>query len=294
MQFAVCASIALLSCTCTALFVPSPLILAQQLHNTSAVLHHDGTNAAKLAVRAPTLRCQPIHYGTNVVHDSCEQALSKMPRSPGTKIYAGRQMNTGVRLPLRYLSDDGACAIDVDQKRKIDAATVDFSSDQSIAAQAGILVDTCVLGRGYGGYISSFSKYKCIMIRHIACPKWLLVMIRSRKSNTDKAWTDLMKTGENDVLIITVRKNVPRVHCEPGGRLPPSPQICDIELEDMFARKHSSNFVSENSQFRGPNKITLPRHFGYGPCKLSFSCVCLLLQPVWRLRFVNMSNSNIL
>ena len=157
-----CGLIAALISSSIALSVPSSLVLAQDLSNSSFNVHGNDTNTATFRLGSRSM-CRPSEFGHNLDLDSCEQALSKMPRSPIERYYAPRSANYpgAVPLPLRYLSDDGACAIDILEIRRASAGAIDMITEQSMAAQAGLLVDSCVRDRGQGGFVGSFSKYKC-------------------------------------------------------------------------------------------------------------------------------------
>lgn len=58
-------------------------------------------------------------HGEDVQQESCEGALAKMPHGDGPQTYVPRHPISppappnSVKTPIRYLSDDGLCAIDV-------------------------------------------------------------------------------------------------------------------------------------------------------------------------------------
>lgn len=92
---------------------------------------------------------------------SCTQALEKMPRSDQRRTYGARSARAKykVALPLRYLSDDGLCAIDVNQITNLVGKVGDITSDLTIAASAGALLTRCVAQNKVGGTVFGFSKY---------------------------------------------------------------------------------------------------------------------------------------
>ena len=57
--------------------------------------------------------------------------------------------------PIRYLSDDGVCAIDI----QLDSGREDSSSSFVISWYAKKILDECVTGLGKGGSVRGFSKW---------------------------------------------------------------------------------------------------------------------------------------
>lgn len=92
--------------------------------------------------------------------DSCRNALDKMDLS-STKVEMFVPRRVGgvtdrVGLPLRYLSDDGICAIDVFFYRRSegDVTTLAVFSDR-----AKTTLDKCVISLEKGGSMTHFSTY---------------------------------------------------------------------------------------------------------------------------------------
>ena len=61
------------------------------------------------------ITCMKVH-GENLKTDSCRNAWQKIPRTPNTQRFiprkrSGEASSADVVLPIRYLSDDGICAI---------------------------------------------------------------------------------------------------------------------------------------------------------------------------------------
>lgn len=143
----------------SAILLSPPLILAQSAANVSISLHG---NTSTVGAHPSKIYCGPLAYGSNLDIESCLQAWEKMPRSSISHTYTPRwhQMPGNILLPLRYLSDDGACAIDVDQRTGSFAAEVDVSTDDAIVAHTTELLEKCVRNRGFGGYVGGFSEYR--------------------------------------------------------------------------------------------------------------------------------------
>ena len=100
----------------SALSLPPSLSLVSP--NSTGISSYNNQTLPNLT-RDPTLRCDP-RYGKDVSVASCRNALQKIPRSSESHPFARRfgrgrkkepapsdQMTT----PIRYLSDDGICAI---------------------------------------------------------------------------------------------------------------------------------------------------------------------------------------
>ena len=132
-----------------------------QLTNSSDV---PSTNGSHLPLNGTRLKCTPGYYGTDLDWNSCEAAWDKMPRSRAAKTYVSRNLRnpitSAIRLPLRYLSDDGACAIDVDQKRTASRHISDITTPNTLANRAADVIVGCVHSRRWGGYVQNFCMCK--------------------------------------------------------------------------------------------------------------------------------------
>ena len=88
---------------------------------------------------------------------SCTNAWQKIDRSTTTHVFRPRRPlhEDGFVTPIRYLSDDGICAIDV----QLDSGREDSSSTFEISWYAKMILDACVTKLGKGGSIRGFSKW---------------------------------------------------------------------------------------------------------------------------------------
>lgn len=91
--------------------------------------------------------------GRDLSKDSCNNALDKMPRSNNPHVLFPRPRgSSGIpmmwRVPIRYLSDDGSCAIDVKLSHSSRGDTI---ADRDIAGVAENVLSTCVESQGLGG-----------------------------------------------------------------------------------------------------------------------------------------------
>lgn len=156
--------IALPICSSSALLLRPVLELAQNAMNSSNGLPYTPLRAASLDATRRQIVCKPTEYGKDLDVDSCEDALSKMPSSSESQTYAPRTRKTpgGVGLPVRYLSDNGKCAIDLDQRRSSEAIAIDITTADTIREYTERLLDNCVSGpEKTGGTVTDFSKYSC-------------------------------------------------------------------------------------------------------------------------------------
>ena len=138
------------------LLLPLPMSLAANLTSQYGAL-----NASSLS--SAMIQCSGLRYGF-VKSDSCFSAWSKMPRSSDAHYYGPRreQQTDDVPLPIRYLSDDGHCAIDVNQKLKIVGAVGDVTTELTISDSAQSILQACVANSQFGGIIrDSVSLYQC-------------------------------------------------------------------------------------------------------------------------------------
>ena len=88
---------------------------------------------------------------------SCTNAWQKIDRSTITHVFRprGRGNREDFVTPIRYLSDDGICAIDV----QLDSGRGDSSSLFVISWYAKMILDACVNKLGKGGSVRGFSKW---------------------------------------------------------------------------------------------------------------------------------------
>ena len=93
-------------------------------------------------------------HGFDMSEASCRNAWQKIDRSTNTQFFRPRRHNAGLVTPIRFLSDDGICAIDVELKP---SAIGDTSTWFIISSYAEVILDECV-AREKGGAIHDFSK----------------------------------------------------------------------------------------------------------------------------------------
>ena len=94
-------------------------------------------------------------YGTSLSEYSCQNAWLKIDRySSIPESFRPRPTSSETPLPIRYLSDDGMCAIDI---VNTDGTSGDITTGMEIAQQAKLLVDRCVRWENKGGFINRFS-----------------------------------------------------------------------------------------------------------------------------------------
>ena len=115
--------------------------------------------------------CSGLYFGAGLQSASCFQAWQQMPRSNFVQSYGGRpprgeRQLKDVELPLRYLSDDGLCAIDVNQKRHLVGREGDWTTDAVISDNAKLVLDHCVGqgAQGVGGMIKDFSQCSLVPV----------------------------------------------------------------------------------------------------------------------------------
>lgn len=116
-----------------------------------------------LTIRPGEPICLPGRYGNDLKPVSCKNAWDKIDRSSFLKRFATRRRPEGQAFdsltPLRYLSDDGVCAIDViiSPDHRGDVRGWDVTSGLTLSDKAWELLRQCVT-YGQGGSVSRFSK----------------------------------------------------------------------------------------------------------------------------------------
>ena len=131
-------------------------------HNIFPIINEsfDPTSVLSKNLTAQEVVCR-ISYGQDMNSLSCHNAWEKIDRSRNTQLYRQRWRSEARHapfqpLPVRYLSDDCLCAIDVRNSLRHDG---DVTTGLQISAQADRLLDFCVDGKKEGGEIRGFSKY---------------------------------------------------------------------------------------------------------------------------------------
>ena len=118
---------------------------------------HNGT-FSNLTDRSHT--CSGTWGGTPRIA-SCRNAWNKMDHFNTTQqkfVYGhGNADVSAGRTPIRYLSDDGTCAIDVSFARN--PIIADFSTAAQLSEQAGSIFWKCVVKKGWGGSAYGFSTF---------------------------------------------------------------------------------------------------------------------------------------
>lgn len=88
-------------------------------------------------------------------HRSCEYAWQKLQRSTEQIVYTSRetgQVTEGMQLPVRYLSDDGQCAMDIVPRFEHEHTRV-MIDGRTLSDYAGAVLVNCVYRENAGGYI---------------------------------------------------------------------------------------------------------------------------------------------
>lgn len=147
------------------LSLPSSLTLTNSnLTDPSALLLLTGQNSTSLntfpSVSSKSgITCMKVH-GENLKTDSCRNAWQKIPRTPNTQRFiprkrSGEASSADVVLPIRYLSDDGICAIDLTLSKNSDS---DMVTEDLISQKADAVLKQCVVRQRTGGIAVDFSR----------------------------------------------------------------------------------------------------------------------------------------
>ncbi|KAL8983205.1 MAG: hypothetical protein Q9177_005040 [Variospora cf. flavescens] len=117
------------------------------------------TDEIDLEVGFSTVICNGMIYGTELSHASCVQAWQKMPRTNINRRYGNSRVHGQnlVQLPLRYLSDDGLCAVDVNLKRNAVGSVGDITTELTLVTMAKEVLDQCVAASRVGGQRVNFT-----------------------------------------------------------------------------------------------------------------------------------------
>lgn len=138
----------------------SSLALHLAAHNGSASDPPLALNSAPMDPGMPY--CRSI-FGTGLNPDSCRNVWEKIEPSSHAQDFRPRtlQDRAGYSTPLRYLSDDGRCAIDLELLplfKTEERWGWDTTDGRTISNVAESIILACVHGTAYGGRVAKFSK----------------------------------------------------------------------------------------------------------------------------------------
>ena len=169
------------------------------------------------------------NYGVGVLSASCMNAWQQIPRDSEPRLYglradfaAGAHVDVG--LPLRYLSDDGLCAIDIRSKYDNDPELkmADLAKNIEVSQAAKVVLDRCVREQRMGGSISGFSR--------------------------------------RNLLVLVMTSYEPKAICDHASFEPPFEPFCRKVLQIMPARRKKDVFAFRaDRQGLAPGSSLLPR-----------------------------------
>ena len=151
-------------CSPLALHLPSSASVS--ISDSGVAESYNSSNLLNVTARNPDdPYCSGLRYGYDLKAISCENAWNKIDRSTRSIRYIRHRSpassESDVQLPMRYLSDDGICAIDIvlDRWHAGPLRGWDISTGLMISEKAHRLLNECVgLRHGEGGKIGHFSK----------------------------------------------------------------------------------------------------------------------------------------
>lgn len=189
----------------------------------------DIVNTTLSNVTSGDVTCR-ITYGTGLKWSSCSNAWMQMPRNSDLHLYglrtdiaAGAHIDVG--LPVRYLSGDALCAIDIRALRDSDQRLTDGDSATNLEvseAAKGVL-DHCVDLQGKGGAASRFSR--------------------------------------RGLLVVVITAYEPKAVCEPYPEVIPFAPFCENVLQTMPARRQKDTFAFSKDRQESVRSHVLPRTF---------------------------------
>lgn len=180
--------------------------------------------------------------------NSCKNAWGKMPLDSDVFLYQTREniaagAHFGVGLPVRFLGDDGLCAIDIrakEESERLFSISGDSARNVDVSKAAKFVLDECVSIRRRGGYITGFS--------------------------------------QRNLLAVIITKYEPKAVCESDPEDIPFVPFCERVLQTMPARRQKDWFASiedhPTSRFYPLPKMIQYREFSVIPlplvCQLEF------------------------
>ena len=191
-----------------ALSLPPVQVLGQK-----ATFDLDLVNTTRSVAASSEKSCRSS-YGFGLDVASCKNAWEKMPRDSEVYFYKVRErtgagVDVGVGLPVRFLSDDGLCAIDIRAKAGPDqqlAVSGDSARNIDVSEATKVVLDDCVSISHIGGHVTGFSN--------------------------------------RDFLSVVVTKYEPKAVCESTPEDIPFVPFCERVLQTMSARRREDWFAS--------------------------------------------------
>lgn len=182
--------------------------LASTLSTPQSISPQYSNTTGNLRLPEPTCTIK-FGHGEDLPINSCRDALSDMDRSVNWKQYIPRQRSpepNQVPMPIRYLSSDGRCAIDIALR---EGSSGDATSGDNLHYAANKIIDECVIGRGRGGaFPIAFSR--------------------------------------NSGMRVIVRSYQPTIDCESGvHQIPPRYKDCQEVLQRFPANERQRLFATE-------------------------------------------------
>ncbi|KAL8712493.1 MAG: hypothetical protein Q9220_003341 [cf. Caloplaca sp. 1 TL-2023] len=157
---------------------------------------------------AAVVTCSAQRYNDIVIKSRCLEALATLPSNPNPRTYGARgQTSFDVVLPQRYLSNDGRCAIDVNNVPRFGMG--DVATDVQVKGAAESIVEKCVIRTG---------------------PQRSGEPVGGRRGGV----------GTNGNLVVSVHAYKPSVMCTPG-RIP-DPSKCKDLLDRLFVYTNWTRF----------------------------------------------------
>lgn len=219
-----------------------------QVLDRKATLDLDLVNTTR-SIAIPGEKYCRSHYGLELNVNSCKNAWEKMPLDSEVQLYGIRERIAagayfGVGLPVRFLSEDGLCAIDIRVKAGSEgqlANSGDSARNVDVSKAAKDVFDDCVSTKRIGGSITGFS--------------------------------------HRGFLTVIVTKYEPTAVCESEPEDIPFVPFCERLLQTMPARRQKDWFASakdhptsryyllpQKNQFRKSSVLSLSRlcQFGFG------------------------------
>lgn len=142
----------------SALTTPRPILIS----NNQTMAGEHSTNNTSNPTGPNYLACRTNIEGIKL-GDSCANAWAKIPRTTSENVYVSRREKppaaSDIVVPIRYLSDDSLCAIDIRARERDTVPDPgDIAQSIDISDVADLIIKKCVERSGRGGISSGFSK----------------------------------------------------------------------------------------------------------------------------------------
>ena len=205
------------------------------------------------------LQCKGESFGFNLSRTSCVQAFGRIGTSANLVTWGQRARgNYQVKLPYRYSSFDGFCAIDVVHSRN---TVSEVASEIQIKRAAAQIMNGCIRNGApnTGGMIGNVGMLTAEGFLRRGNHRPYSPSTYTFSNEYMRKPANTFGLGQNRNLVVVIRLYIPKVTCGFGGAL--APYACDAVLDIMPVATEQLVFGKAGDP---ATRVIIPRSFVAG------------------------------